>query len=55
MPKVIDICISEDEFKDIILNCEYIKSMGPHNDVGSRVIIDNDFIDKYLNGENNDR
>jgi len=55
MPKVIDICISEDEFKDIIENCEYIKSMGLHNDVGSRVIIDNDLIDKYLYGGKNDR
>lgn len=51
MPKVIDICISEKEFKDIISNCEYIKSMGLHNDVGSRIIIDNDLIDKYLCGE----
>ena len=55
MPKVIDICISEKEFKDIIANCEYIKSMGLHNDVGSMVIIDNDLIDKYLYGEKNDR
>jgi len=48
MPKTIDILISEDEFKDIILNCEYIKSMGLHNNIGSRVVIENDFIDKYL-------
>ena len=54
MPKVIDIDISEKEFKNIIANCEYIKSMGLHNDVGSRVIIDNDLIDKYLYGEKND-
>jgi len=55
MPKTIDIRISEKEYKDIITNCELIKSMGLHNDVGSRLIIDNDFIDKYLYGEKNDR
>ncbi len=55
MPKIIDICISEKEFKNIIANCEFIKSMGMKNDVGSRVIIDNDLIDKYLYGEKNDR
>jgi len=53
VPKVIDICISENEFKDIILKCDYINSMGQHNNVGSRVIIDNDFIDKYLCGGKN--
>ena len=56
MPKVIDICLSDKEFSDLILeNREYIKSMGLKNDVGSRVIIDNDLIDKYLYGEKNDR
>ena len=55
MPKEVDICISEKEYKDILANCELIKSMGLHNDVGSRMIIDNDFIDKYLYGENNDK
>lgn len=56
MPKVIDICLSDKEFSDLILeNCEYVKSMGLKNDVGSRVIIDNDLIDKYLYGEKNDR
>ena len=54
MPKVIDISISENEFKDIIANCDYVKSMGLYNDVGSMVIIDNDFIDKYIYGEKND-
>ena len=56
MPKVIDVCLSDKEFSDLILeNCEYVKSMGLRNDVGSRVIIDNDLIDKYLYGEKNDR
>ncbi len=55
MPKTTDACISEKEYKDIIANCEFIKSMGLHNDVGSRVIIENEFIDKYLYGENNDK
>ncbi len=55
MPEVIDVSLSERQFRDFILaNCEYIKSMGLHNDVGSRVIIDNDLIDKYLYGEKND-
>ena len=53
MPQVIDTSISEEKFRDFILpNCEYIKSMGLKNDVGSRLIIDNDLIDKYLFGEN---
>ena len=52
MPQVIDASISEEVFRDFILpNCEYVKSMGLKNDVGSRLIIDNDFIDKYLFGE----
>ena len=53
MPKTIDISISEDDFKDIILNCELIKSMGKHNNVGSMVIIENGFIEKYLYGGKN--
>jgi len=52
MPKVIDTCISGKEFRNLILeNCEYVKSMGLKNDIGSRVIIDNDLLDLYLNGE----
>ncbi len=53
MPKTINIAISEDEFKDIILNCEYIKSMGLYNNIGSRVVVENKFIDKYLCGKDN--
>jgi len=53
MPRTIDISISEDEFKDIILNCEYINSMGIHNNIGSRVVIENEFIDKYFCGGKN--
>ena len=53
MPRTIDISISEDKFKDIILNCEFIKSIGKHNNVGSMVIIENEFIDKYLCGGDN--
>jgi len=53
IPKTIDIKISEEEFKDIISNCEFIKSMGMHNDIGSRVLIENEFIDKYLKGDSN--
>ena len=56
MPKMTDICLSDKEFRNLILeNCEYVKSMGLKNNVGSRVIIDNDLIDKYLYGEKNDR
>ena len=53
LPKVVDALISEDEFSDIILNCDYINSMGLNNDVGSRIIIENEFIDKYLCGGKN--
>ena len=53
MPQVIDIIISEEQFRDFILpNCEYVKSMGLYNDVGSRLIIDNNLIDRYIFGEN---
>lgn len=52
MPQIIDIYISEKKFRDFILpNCEYVKSMGLKNDIGSRLIIGNDVIDKYLYGE----
>ena len=52
MPKVIDICISEKEFRENILtNCDYVKSIGLHNDVGCHVLIDNDLLDLYLYGE----
>lgn len=53
MPPIIDLHITEEQFKKLILpNCDYIKSMGKNNDVGSRIIIDNEFIDKFLFGEN---
>ncbi|MCL4378490.1 MAG: hypothetical protein M1479_08940 [Actinobacteria bacterium] len=52
MPQIIDAIIDEKEFNYILANCENIKSMGLKNNVGSRIIIDNDFIDKYLYGEN---
>ena len=52
MPQIIDISISEKKFRDYILpNCDYVKSMGLKNDIGSRLIMDNDLIDKYLYGE----
>jgi hypothetical protein len=52
MPQIIDISISENKFRDFILpNSDFVKSMGLKNDIGSRLIIDNDLIDKYLFGE----
>ena len=55
MPEVINISISEEEFNDLILKkCEYIKSMGMKNNLGSRAIIDSALIDKLLLGRNND-
>ena len=55
MPRTIDAAMSEDGFKDILFNCEYIKSMGLRNDIGSRAIIDNEVIDKYISGEASDK
>jgi hypothetical protein len=51
VPQVIDARLSDGVFKKYILpNCEYIKSMGKFNNVGSRIIIDNEFIEKYIYG-----
>jgi len=55
MPKTIDVSISEDVFRDIILNCEFIKSMGIYNDMGSRLVIYNNLINKYIFSEIHDR
>ena len=51
MPEVLDISVSDKEFKEkILMNCDYVKSIGVKNDVGSRVIIDNKLLDLYLYG-----
>ena len=51
----VDIKISEEQFNDLILlNCDFVKSMGLNNNVGSVAIIDNSLIDLYLYGEKND-
>lgn len=55
MPKELDICLSDKEFREkILINCDYVKSIGVSNDIGCHVVIDNDLLDLYLYGVKND-